>query len=52
MLILPVIIILAVLIKNGAPIMSFDFLFTEPTNGMTEGGIFPRSDRNGLVWWS
>ena len=48
MLILPVITILAVLIKNGAPILSFDFLFTEPTNGMTAGGILPALI--GTVW--
>jgi len=40
-LILPVILIMATLIYKGAPVMSFDFLFTNPTNGMTEGGIFP-----------
>jgi phosphate transport system permease protein len=48
MLILPVVIILFVLIKNGAPIISFDFLFTEPTNGMTAGGILPALI--GTVW--
>jgi len=41
MLILPVILIMATLIYKGAPVMSLDFLFTNPTNGMTEGGIFP-----------
>ena len=41
MLILPVIVIMATLIYKGAPVMSLDFLFTNPTNGMTEGGIFP-----------
>ena len=40
-LILPVVLIMATLIYKGAPVMSFDFLFTSPTNGMTEGGIFP-----------
>ena len=48
MLILPVLIILAVLIKNGAPILSFDFFFKEPTNGMTAGGIMPALV--GTVW--
>ena len=38
-LILPVAIILSVLMYEGAPILSFDFLFTEPTQGMTAGGI-------------
>ena len=40
-LILPVILILGTLIYKGAPVISFDFLFTNPTNGMTQGGIFP-----------
>ena len=40
-LILPVILIMATLVYKGAPVMSLDFLFTSPTNGMTEGGIFP-----------
>ncbi len=40
-LILPVIVIMATLIYKGAPVMSLDFLFTNPTNGMTAGGIFP-----------
>jgi len=40
-LILPVGLILGMLIFKGAPVISFDFLFTSPTNGMTEGGIFP-----------
>jgi phosphate transport system permease protein len=37
----PVLIILTVLVYNGAPIISWEFLFEEPTNGMTAGGIFP-----------
>lgn len=41
MLIFPVILIMATLIYKGAPVISFDFLFTNPTNGMTAGGIFP-----------
>ena len=41
LLILPVILILGTLIYKGAPVVSFDFLFSNPTNGMTEGGIFP-----------
>ena len=41
LLILPVILILGTLIYKGAPVISFEFLFTNPTNGMTEGGIFP-----------
>jgi len=41
LLILPVILILGTLIYQGAPVLSFEFLFTNPTNGMTAGGIFP-----------
>ncbi len=41
LLILPVVIILSVLIFKGGPIISFEFLFTSPTQGMTAGGIFP-----------
>lgn len=37
----PVLVILTVLVVNGAPIISWEFLFAEPTNGMTAGGIFP-----------
>jgi phosphate transport system permease protein len=40
-LILPVVLILGTLIFKGAPVISFDFLFTNPTKGMTAGGIFP-----------
>ncbi|MCP4204400.1 MAG: phosphate ABC transporter permease PstA [bacterium] len=48
MLILPVLIILSILIYKGGPMISFDFLFTEPTNGMTAGGILPALV--GTVW--
>ncbi|MBT8068974.1 MAG: phosphate ABC transporter permease PstA [Xanthomonadales bacterium] len=41
LLIFPVILIMGTLIYKGAPVISFDFLFSNPTNGMTEGGIFP-----------
>ena len=41
LLILPVLIILGMLIYKGGPIISIDCLFTEPTNGMTAGGVFP-----------
>jgi phosphate transport system permease protein len=41
LLILPVILILGTLLYKGAPVLSFEFLFTNPTNGMTAGGIFP-----------
>jgi phosphate transport system permease protein len=41
LLILPVIVIMTMLIIKGGPAISFSFLFTSPTNGMTAGGIFP-----------
>ncbi|NCF62455.1 MAG: phosphate ABC transporter permease PstA [Gammaproteobacteria bacterium] len=40
-LILPVVLIMGTLIYKGAPVISFEFLFASPTNGMTAGGIFP-----------
>ena len=47
-LILPVLIILGVLIARGGPVLSWAFLTTPPTNGMTAGGIlFPLV---GTVW--
>ena len=48
LLILPVVIILGTLIVKGGPIISIDFLFTYPTDGMTAGGIFPAL--LGTVW--
>jgi phosphate transport system permease protein len=48
LLILPVLVIMSVLIYKGGPILSIDFLFTEPTNGMTAGGILPALV--GTVW--
>ncbi len=48
LLILPVLVILGVLIYKGGPAVSIDFLFTDPENGMTEGGIFPALV--GTVW--
>jgi phosphate transport system permease protein len=48
LLILPVVVILATLIYKGGGIVSIDFLFTEPTDGMTAGGIFPALF--GTVW--
>ena len=41
LLILPVLIILVMLVHEGGGIISYDFLFTNPTDGMTAGGIFP-----------
>ena len=48
LLILPVLIILATLVYKGGPVISIDFLFTSPTDGMTAGGIFPAL--LGTVW--
>ena len=48
LLITPVLIILATLIVKGGPVISIDFLFTAPTDGMTAGGIFPAL--LGTVW--
>ncbi|MFI0460133.1 MAG: phosphate ABC transporter permease PstA, partial [Candidatus Thiodiazotropha endolucinida] len=48
LLVVPVIIILSTLIAKGGSIISIDFLFTDPTNGMTAGGIFPAL--LGTVW--
>ncbi|MGD9171414.1 MAG: phosphate ABC transporter, permease protein PstA, partial [Candidatus Thiodiazotropha sp.] len=48
LLVVPVIIILGTLIAKGGSIISIDFLFTDPTNGMTAGGIFPAL--LGTVW--
>lgn len=48
LLILPVLIILGTLIYKGGGIISTEFLFTAPTNGMTAGGVFPALF--GTVW--
>jgi phosphate transport system permease protein len=48
LLILPVVMILSTLIYKGGPAISWEFLFSEPTNGMTAGGIFPALV--GTVW--
>ena len=48
LLILPVLVILGTLLYKGGPVLSVDFLFTYPTNGMTQGGIFPAL--LGTVW--
>lgn len=48
LLILPVLVILTTLVVKGGNMLSFDFLFSNPTNGMTEGGIFPAL--LGTVW--
>ncbi len=48
MLILPVALILGVLIYRGGPAISWEFLFTSPTQGMKAGGILPAL--LGTVW--
>ena len=48
LLILPVLVILGMLIYKGGSVISMDFLFTAPTDGMTAGGIFPAL--LGTVW--
>ena len=48
LLILPVLIILTTLVVKGSPVISLDFLLQDPTNGMTEGGIFPALI--GTIW--
>jgi phosphate transport system permease protein len=48
LLILPVLIILTTLVVKGGSMLSCDFLFNKPVNGMTEGGIFPAL--LGTVW--
>ena len=48
LLILPVLIILATLAYKGGSVISIDFLFSAPTDGMTAGGIFPALI--GTVW--
>ncbi len=48
LLILPVVLILAILAYKGGSMVSMNFLFTNPTKGMTGGGIFPALI--GTVW--
>ncbi len=48
LLILPVLMILGTLIYKGGSVISFEFLFSEPTKGMTAGGIFPALI--GTIW--
>ncbi|MCP3977846.1 MAG: phosphate ABC transporter permease PstA [bacterium] len=47
-LIMPVVLILGVLLYKGGPMLSIDFLFTYPKDGMTAGGVFPALV--GTVW--
>jgi len=48
LLILPVLLILGTLVVKGSPVISIDFLFTSPTDGMTAGGVFPAL--LGTIW--
>ncbi len=48
LLITPVLLILGTLIVKGSSVISIDFLFTAPTDGMTAGGLFPAL--LGTVW--
>ena len=48
MLILPGIVILLTLFVKGGSMLSIDFFFTSPTDGMTAGGIFPAL--LGTIW--
>jgi len=48
LLILPVLTILGTLIYKGGSVVTIDFLFTNPTDGMTAGGIFPAL--LGTIW--
>ncbi len=47
-LVVPVLIILGILIQRGGSAISLEFLFSNPVNGMTEGGIFPALV--GTIW--
>ena len=47
-LVVPVLVIIGTLVYKGGPAISWEFLFTPPRNGMTEGGIFPALV--GTVW--
>lgn len=48
MLIVPVALILGILVIRGGPAISWEFLFTFPRNGLTEGGILPALV--GTIW--
>ena len=48
LLVLPVLIILGTLVFKGGSVISFEFLFSNPTDGMTAGGILPALI--GTVW--
>ncbi len=48
LLVAPVLIILSTLVVKGGAVLSFEFLFSNPTDGMTAGGILPALV--GTVW--
>ncbi|MCG8361314.1 MAG: hypothetical protein MI920_37645, partial [Kiloniellales bacterium] len=48
LLIVPVLLILGTLIWKGGPAISWEFLFADPIDGMTAGGIFPALV--GTIW--
>ena len=47
-LVIPVLIIVGTLVVKGGPAISWEFLFTPPTNNMTAGGILPALV--GTIW--
>ncbi len=47
-LVIPVLVILGALVVRGGPAISWEFLFTPPTDGMTAGGILPALV--GTIW--
>jgi phosphate transport system permease protein len=48
LLITPVLLIIGTLFVKGGSVISIEFLFTNPTDGMTAGGIFPALF--GTIW--
>ena len=48
LLVVPVLVILAVLVVNGAPALSLEFIFTAPVDQGRAGGIFPAI--LGTIW--
>ncbi len=48
LMLIPLVAIMAYLVSQGAPLISWDFLTTNPTKGMTQGGIW--SALLGTIW--
>ena len=48
LLVVPVLMILGTLLYKGGPAISWEFLFSDPRDGMTAGGIFPALV--GTIW--